>query len=146
MNMELKPTRGIGDFTFGMKAEAITAKLGKPDKIYQDEEDENELIYQYNKSKLRFTFYQEHEGKLGYIRCSDPQLTYQGKRIIQTPVEKVKKEVFGALIKDWQEDDYNAFVTYISEKYWLVLNAEYDEVTDIELGVPFKNDEEYDWK
>jgi hypothetical protein len=43
-------------------------------------------------------------------------------------------------------EDYNSFVTYISEEYWLVLNVEYDEVTDIELGVPFKNDDEYDWQ
>lgn len=144
--MEIILKRGIGDFTFGMKAEEVKAKLGKPDKIYQDEEDENELIYQYNKSKLKLTFYQEHEGKLGYIRCSNPALTYQGKPILNTPVEKVKKEVFGTKIKDWQEEDYNSFATYISEEYWLVLNAEYDEVTDVELGVPFKDDDEYDWE
>lgn len=38
--MEIILKRGIGDFTFGMKAEEVKAKLGKPDKIYQDEEDE----------------------------------------------------------------------------------------------------------
>jgi len=143
--MDIKLKKGIGDFTFGMKAADVTAKLGKPDKIYEDEEDENELIYQYNKSKIKFTFYQEHEGKLGYIRCANPSLTYQGKAIIQAPADTVIKDVFGSQIDDWQEEDYNSFATYISEEYWLVLNAEYDEVTDIELGVPFKNDEEYDW-
>jgi hypothetical protein len=143
--MEITLKKGIGDFTFGMKEEDVKAKLGKPDKIYQDEEDENELIYQYNKSKLKFTFYQEHEGKLGYIRCSNPALTHQGKSILHVPVEKVIKEIFGTRIKDWQEEDYNSFATYISEEYWLVLNAEYDEVTDVELGVPFKNDDEFDW-
>ncbi|MBO9201372.1 MULTISPECIES: hypothetical protein [Niastella] len=143
--MDIKLKKGIGDFTFGMKAEDVIAKLGKPDRIYEDEEDENELIYQYNKSKLKFTFYQEEDGKLGYIRCANPKLTYQGKPIIQAPAEVVIKDVFGAAIKDWQEEDYNSFVTYISESHWLVINAEYDEVTDIELGVPVKNEEEYDW-
>jgi hypothetical protein len=143
--MELKPTYGIGDFKFGMKAADVVAKLGKPDKMYEDEEDENELIYQYNKSKLKFTFYQDHDGKLGYITCSNTALTYQGKPVIQAPVDVAIKEVF-ANIKDWQEEDYNSFTTYISETQWLVINAEYDEVTDIELGVAVKNDEEYDWK
>ena len=143
--MEIKPKYGIADFTFGMKAEEVIKKLGKPDKIYKDEDDENQLLYQYNKSKIRLTFYQEHEGKLGYIRCANPALTYQGKPVIQVPIDKVK-EGFGKLIKDWEVEDYNSFVTYISEEYWLVLNVEYDEVTDIELGVPFKNDEEYDWQ
>ena len=143
--MELRPTYGIGDFTFGMKAADVIAKLGKPDKMYEDEEDENELIYQYNKSKIKFTFYQDQDGKLGYITCSNPKLTYQGKPVIQAPVEVVIKEVFGN-IRDWQEEDYNSFTTYISEKQWLVINAEYDEVTDVELGVSVKNDEEYDWR
>jgi hypothetical protein len=145
--MEINLKKGIGDFTFGMKAEEIVVKLGKPDKIYEEEEDETELIYQYNKHKFKFTFYQEHEGKLGYIRCANPKLTFQGKPIIQAPADVVIKDVFGARIKDWQEEDYNSFTTYISEEFWLVLNAEYDEVTDIELGVPFKDDaDEYDWK
>lgn len=144
--MEIKPKYGIGDFSFGMKTEEIIKKLGKPDKIYQDEEDENELLYQYNKLKIKFTFYQEHEGKLGYIRCSNPGLTFKGKPVIQAPIDKVKGEVFAQVIKKWDVEDYNSFVTYISEEHSLVLNVEYDEVTDIELGVPVKNEEEYDWK
>lgn len=143
--MEIKLKYGVGDFSFGMKAEEVIKKLGKPDKIYQDEDDENQLLYQYNKQKLRLTFYQEHEGKLGYIRCSNPNLTYQGKPIIHTPIEKVK-EAFKPSIKKWEVEDYNSFVTYLSEEYWIVINVEYDEVTDIELGVPFKNDDEYDWQ
>jgi hypothetical protein len=144
--MEIKPRYGIGDFSFGMKTEDVIQKLGKPDKIYQDEEEEDELLYQYNKLKLKLTFYQDHEGKLGYIRSSHPGLTFKGKPVIQAPIDKVKGEVFGQLIKDWEVEDYNSFVTYISEEHSLVLNVEYDEVTDIELGVPVKNEEEYDWR
>ncbi|OQP65338.1 hypothetical protein A3860_16865 [Niastella vici] len=143
--MEIRPKKGIGDFTFGMKAEEVVAKLGKPDKIYQDEDDENQLLYQYNKSKLRLTFFEDHEGKLGYIRCSSPTLTYQGKPIINSSIEKVKKEVFGKHIEEWEEEDYDFFATYVNEEYWIVLNVEYDEVTEVEVGVPFNDDEEYEW-
>lgn len=143
--MEIRPKKGIGDFTFGMKAEEVVAKLGKPDKVYQDEDDENQLLYQYNKSKLRLTFFQDHEGKLGYIRCSSPTLTFQGKSIINGAIEKVKKEVFGKDIEEWEEEDYDFFVTYVNEEYWIVLNVEYDEVTEVEVGVPFNEDEEYEW-
>ncbi|WP_207513167.1 hypothetical protein [Longitalea luteola] len=143
--MEIKPKKGIGEFTFGMKADQVVAKLGKPDKTYQDEDDENQLLYQYNKHKLRLTFYQDHDGKLGYIRSANPNLTFQGKPVMNTPIDKVKSEVFGKFIEEWEEEDYDFFVTYVNEDNWIVLNVEYDEVTEIELGVPVKNDDEYDW-
>ena len=144
--MEIRPKYGIGNFTFGMKVQEVIEMLGKPDKIYNDEDDENQLLYQYNKNKLRLTFYQEHDGRLGYIRCANPALTYQGKSIINIPIEKVKEEVFGKLIHEWEFEDYDLFATYLNKEYWLVLNVDYNEVTDIELGVPFNDDEEYDWK
>ncbi|WP_205513159.1 hypothetical protein [Longitalea arenae] len=144
--MEIKPKYGIGDFTFGMKADQVVAKLGKPDKMYQDEDDENQVLYQYNQHKLRLTFYQDHDGKLGYIRCSNPKLQFQGKPVMNTPIDKVKDETFSSLIEEWEEEDYDFFVTYVNEENWIVLNVEYDEVTEIELGVPVKNDDEYDWK
>jgi hypothetical protein len=143
--MEIRPKKGIGDFSFGMTIEEVVAKLGKPDKIYQDEDDENQLLYQYNKSKLRLTFYQDQDGKLGYIRCSNPKLTYQGKPVISTPIEKVEKEVFGKQVPEWEIEDYDFFVTYVNEEFWIVLNVEYDEVTEVELGVPINEDEEYEW-
>ena len=142
--MEIKPKSGVADFIFGMSAEEVVKKLGQPDKIYEDEDDENQLLYQYNKQKLRLTFYQEEDGKLGYIRCSNPALTFQGKPIINVSIEKVK-EVFGNAIPEWEMEDYDFFSTYVNDDNWIVLTVDYDEVTEIELGVPFNNDDEYSW-
>jgi hypothetical protein len=146
MNMEIKPKFGIGEFTFGMKEAAVIAKLGKPDKTMKDEEDEDQLIYQYNKHKLRLTFYLEHEGRLGYIRSANPKLTYQGKPVINVPIDQIKKDVLGKSITEWEIEDYDFFSTYFNEENWFILHVEYDEVTEIELGVTFKNEDEYDWK
>ena len=144
--MEITPRKGIGEFTFGMTEADVIAKLGKPDKSYEeDDEDEEQLVYQYNKLKLRLTFYMEHGGRLGYIRSANPALTYQGKQLINKPIDTITEGVFASLVQTWKVEDYEFFVTYFTEEYWVVLNTEYDEVTDVELGVPFKNDEEYDW-
>jgi len=143
--MELKPLFGLGDFTFGMTESDVIRLIGGPDKSFLDEDDENELIYQYNRLKLRLTFYQQENGKLGYIRSSNPELTYLGKGIIGTPIEKAKTEILENLISEWEVEDFDFFSTHFNEKYWIVLNTEYEDVTDVELGVPLDDDDKYKW-
>ena len=47
---------------------------------------------------------------------------------------------------EWDVESHQFFDSYFCERLWLVLNVEYGEVTDVEIGVPFKNEEQYDWK
>lgn len=142
--MELKPGKGLGEITFGMLPSTVEKLLGKPDKVFESEDDEDEFVYQYNKLRTMYTFYKHEKDRLGYIRSSNPAITYGGQPVLDEPVKKL---LDGSMkgIKDWRIEKYDFFDTYMNEKSWVILNVEYELVTDIEVGVPLDGDEVYVW-
>ena len=90
------------------------------------------------------TFYQNEANRLGYIRSSNPNLTLNDFKIIDEKIENVISQIDSNL-ESWEKEDYDTFRTYFLESKWLILNVEYERVTDIEIGVPFKDESEYDW-
>jgi len=143
--MELKPKIGIDNLKFGMSQTDIISILGEPDKKQIDEDDTHGLICDYYMLKLRLTFYLNENGRLGYIRTANEGLIYDGQKILYSQIEIAKSEIFGNIISEWLIDQYQFFSTHFNEEYWLTLNEDYGEVNGVELGVPFKNAEEYDW-
>lgn len=142
--MELKLGIGIGEAKFGMLEKDITNLFGSPDSIkFEDEEDKR--IYSYNNSKFRFAFYQKENGKLGYIESSNQSLHFNGKIIINTKSDIVRNEIFGNLITDWEFDDYGSFEVYFNHEHWLSLHEEYGNISEVKIGVPFKNEFDYLW-
>ncbi len=142
--MELKLGIGIDNVIFGLLESDITGMLGDPDKVTAEEESEEEVIYQYFEQKLSLTFYSEEVGKLGYIRTANPDVTYNGRKLVGQPIMELLNTVFAPL-GDWDLEDYGSLEVYNFEDYWLVLNVEYGCVTDIELGVLFNEDDSYNW-
>lgn len=142
--MELKPGKGLGEITFGMLPSTVEKLLGKPDKVFESEDDEDEFVYQYNKLRTMYTFYKHEKDRLGYIRSSNPAITYGGQPVLDEPVKKL---LDGSMkgIKDWRIEKYDFFDTYMNEKSWVILNVEYELVTDIEVGVPLDGGEVYVW-
>ena len=78
--MKINLKSGIEQLLFGMKQNDVTTIYGKPDRNYKDEDDNVILVY--NKLKMRLTFYQEVELRLGYIVASSPKLELFGNLII----------------------------------------------------------------
>jgi hypothetical protein len=144
--MELKPESGIDDIVFGLQEPDVVRLLGQPDKAFEGEEDGSELVYQYDARRMRLTFYRNEDGKLGYIRCSHPGLTFNGHPIIDAPVQEVITGVFGTAAADWDIEHYDFYDVYFHEPSWVVLNAEYGRVTDLELGATLNEDGGYNWK
>ncbi|WP_100616383.1 hypothetical protein [Confluentibacter citreus] len=135
--MKVKPGIGINDIKFGMSENQILSLIGKPSKIIIDEDDEDKnQVYQYNELKLRLTFYNEFNGKLGYIRVANPKIEINGNPIIGIQIEDVFKS-YGLSKENWNEEKYFTFNSYFNEKKWTTLNVEYDVVTDIEFGYLF---------
>jgi hypothetical protein len=143
--MLLKPGKGLGELSFGMLPATVEQKLGKPDRIFVPEDDEDEFIYQYNGLQMMLTFYKQENDRLGYIRSSNPAITYNGVLLLNQPVKDIMN---GAMkdIKNWQIEKYDFFDTYLNEKDWLVLNVEYERISDLEMGVPVEGDNLYLWK
>ena len=144
--MKLLPTTGIDHVLFGMTAQEVALQLGQPTSIFNEEEEPDHVVHQYDGLKLRLTYYGEEAGRLGYIGCADHDLLINGKKVIGEAVARVKEQVLLSAENEWEVENYTFFDTHFSERLWLILNVEYGVVTDVEIGVPFKNDEEYDWK
>jgi hypothetical protein len=142
--MQLKPGKGIGELTFGMMPATVVEMLGEPDKIFVSDDEEDEFIYQYNELRLMLTFYKHENDRLGYIRSSNPAVTYYGAPMIDQPVKEMLEGPMKS-IKNWQIEKYDFFDTYLNEKSWIVLNVEYERITDLEIGVPLGDDDVYVW-
>jgi len=113
--MELKIGHGLNKIKFGLHQCDIESMLGKPDKSFTNEEDADELIWQYNEIKLRLTFYLHHGGKLGYIRTTAPNVTFNGHQVIGRQVVELLTAVFD-FIQDWEVEDYTFFHSYFSKE------------------------------
>ena len=143
-HMQLKPGKGLGELTFGMLPATVEAKLGKPDRIFVADDEEDEFIYQYNDLRMMLTFYKHENDRLGYIRSSNPEVTFGGEILLDQSVKKILDGPMKS-IKGWQKENYDFFDTYMNEKSWIVLNVEYERITDIEIGVPLDGDDVYVW-
>lgn len=142
--MKINLKSGIEQFLFGMKQNDVTAIYGKPDRNYKDEDDNVILVY--NKLKMRLTFYQEEELRLGYIVASSPKLELFGNLIIDKPIASVKKDLAAKGITKFTQEEFDTFENYFNEENWFILQTEFEEVVKFEIGAIINQKDEFDWK
>ena len=142
--MKINLKSGIEQLLFGMKQNDVTAIYGKPDRNYKDEDDNVILVY--NKLKMRLTFYQEEELRLGYIVASSPKLELFGNLIIDKPIASVKKELAAKGITKYTQEEFDTFENYFNEENWFILQTEFEEVVKFEIGAIINQKDEFDWK
>ena len=143
-HMKINLKNGIDKLLFGMKQNDVIALYGKPDRNYKDEDDN--LIFAYNALKMRLTFYQEEEFKLGYIVASSADLELFGNTIIGKKINDVKKELASKGIVKFTEEDFDTFENYFNEDNWIILQTEFGEVVKFEIGAIINAKDEFDWK
>ena len=142
--MKINLKSGIEQLLFGMKQNDVTALYGKPDRNYKDEDDNVILVY--NKLKMRLTFYQEEDLRLGYIVASSPKLELFGNLIIDKPIASVKKELDAKGITKFTQEEFDTFENYFNEENWFILQTEFEEVVKFEIGAIINQKDEFDWK
>ena len=143
--MEVKPGIGIGLVKFGMNKEEVESLFGKPNEVSIDEEDDNKEIWTFNDKKMRLSFYADEGYRLGYIESSNLALEINGKKLLGKKIDAVKKEFLNQKIKDWEHEKYPFFSICFNEDYYISLHESYGEITEVSIGVPFKNDDEFQW-
>lgn len=142
--MKINPKNGIDQLLFGMKQNDVIALYGKPNRNYKDED--NNVIFAYNSLKMRLTFYQEEDFRLGYIVASSPDLALFGHKIIGTTIGDAKKELATKGITKFTQEDFDTFENYFNEDNWFILQTEFDEVVKFEIGAIINDKDEFDWK
>lgn len=135
---------GVDKLLFGMKEKDVKALYGEPGRQFKDE-DEN-IIYVYNDKKLRLTFYQDEEFRLGYIIVAHPGAELFSSKIIGQKWDKV-----AALAKDkglvsFEKESFDTIDNHFNEANWVIFQVEYEEVVKVELGATINNKDEFDWK
>ena len=142
--MEIKLKYGIDNLLFGMKEQDVTKILGKPDTQYKDEEEN--VVFMYNDSKLRLIFYKEEAFKLGYMTTTNSAVKLLNTKIIG----KNWSEIFPVLeknkIKSFETDTVEGMMSYFNEENWLFIHVDYNEIVKIELGAVFSDKDEFDWR
>ena len=138
--MILNLKTGIDKLIFGMKKNDVELIYGKPDKSFNDDDDN--LIYIYNELKLQLNFYEDEDFRLGYIITSNSNLQLLDNKLIGQKPESVKNLLN---FKNWEKEDFDLAENYFNEDNWLILVSEFDEIVKVELGCIIKNDE-FDWK
>ena len=139
--MKLNPKNGIDQLLFGMKQKDVIALYGKPDKQFED--DDSNIILLYNQAKLRLTFYEDEDFRLGYIITSNPEVTLLDKKVIGRNVAELKQEL---PFKSWEQEDFDSTENHFNESNWLILQSEFGIVIRIEIGSIINDKDEFDWK
>ena len=139
--MKINPKIGIDKLVFGMLQNDVIDLYGKPDKKFEDE-DEN-VIFIYNDLKFQLNFYEDEDFKLGYIIASSPKLQLFENTIIGQNPEAVKTSL--STFKTWEKENFDLAENYFNEENWLILVSEFNEIVKVELGCIIKNDL-FDWK
>lgn len=135
---------GVGELLFGMKQSDVEAIYGNPDRQFKD--DDKNIIYLYNDKKLRLTFYQDEDFRLGYIILSNPAGELFGSKVIGEgwpAVETLAKENG---LKEFEKETFDASESYFNEANWAIFQVEFNEVVKLEVGAIINKDDEFDWK
>ena len=139
--MKINPKNGIDQLLFGMKQKDVIALYGNPDREFKDED--NNIIFLYNLHKLRLTFYEDEDFRLGYIITSNSEAILLDKKIMDYKIEQLKNEL---PFKSWELECFDSTENHFNESNWLTLQSEYGNVIRIELGAIINDNDEFDWK
>lgn len=139
MNINLK--NGIDQLLFGMKQKDVEALYGKPSKHFKD--DDGNVIYLYNDQKLRLTFYEDEDYRLGYIITSNAEATVLNQKVIGKNIEQIKADL---PFTTWEVEEFDSTENHFNESNWLILQAEFNTIIRAEVGAIIKDNDEFDWK
>ena len=142
--MNINPKIGIDQLIFGMRQNDVIAVYGNPDKQYKD--DDSNIIYLYNSRKIRLTFYDDENLRLGYIISSNPNLELFSQKIIGMSIKEVEQNVINKGIKSLEIENFDTVDNYFNESNWMIFQVEYNEVIRFELGAIINEKDEFDWK
>ncbi|WP_417368389.1 hypothetical protein [Flavobacterium beibuense] len=142
--MKVNLRTGVDKLLFGMKQQDVKAIYGEPDREYKD--DEENIIYVYNKEKFRLTFYSDEDFRLGYIISANPDLELFSNKIIGQKWGDVAAVLKENKITSFEKEPFDITDNYFNEDNWVIFQVEFDEVDTLELGAVFNSKDEFDWK
>ncbi|MHA3788608.1 hypothetical protein ACX0HA_10390 [Flavobacterium hauense] len=142
--MKINLKSGVDKLLFGMKEKDVKDLYGTPSKQFKDDDDN--IIYLYNDKKIRLTFYQDEEFKLGYLIISHPSAEIFGSKVIGESWKSIEAAAKANGLKDFELETFDTVDNQFNEANWVIFQTEFDTVIKIELGATINKDDEFDWK
>lgn len=143
--MILTPFFGVDDLLFGMKQEDVIARKGVPSRQFKDED--GNVIFLYDNAKLRLSFYEEEDFRLGYIITAHPDVELAGVKPIGLTKEALLPTMREAGFAKWTTEAFDTYENFVNEEHWLVIQTEFGEVVKVEAGAAInEKTDEFDWK
>lgn len=142
--MIINPKTGVDQLVFGMKQKDVVSLYGNPDKTFEDD-DKNKILL-YNDLKIRLTFYEDEDFKLGYIKSSNKNLVLFSEKIMNESWVKIASLLDKKGLKSLEKEENDSIENYFNESNWMTFQVEYNEVISFELGVTFTEKDECNWK
>lgn len=139
--MKINPKNGMDKLLFGMKQKDVEQIYGQPNKQFKD--DDGNMIYVYYPQKMRLTFYEDENFRLGYIISSNAEAELLGKKIIGQNITEIKQEL---PFSSWEMEEYDTTENHFNESNWLILQSEFDTIIRVEIGAIINDKDEFDWK
>lgn len=142
--MKINLKSGIGQLVFGMKEKDVKAIYGEPSRQFKD--DDKNIIYLYDKEKIRLTFYADEDFKLGYLIAAHPDLELFSAKVLGQNWNSLEKILEGKGLKGYEKETYDSEENFFNEANWIIFRVEFGEVIRVELGATINNKDEFDWK
>ncbi|MCI5083406.1 MAG: hypothetical protein MRY78_17035 [Saprospiraceae bacterium] len=149
--MEIKIGKGIGDVLFGMTEKQVVAILGQADEVDETEQDDGVVTrsLEYYDHGLTISFDSDDGDKMSSIAINDRDISFHGIEVGMSRDEVLTiggKEDWGkAEIEDLSEDDPFSLEVVMYDQISLSIWFENDEVTEIEFGPLWKDEETILW-
>lgn len=151
---EIKTGFGLGDLKFGMSKEEVENLLGKPDEIdthTDNQEDEGQTeSWHYDEIELSISFEEIDDFRLFSIAVSGRAYELKNKKLIGLQKNELLKNLKEMQIEDLKSEDWTTddeikqeliFSENLSLNFWM----EDDELSEIQWGPLFEDEETIKW-
>lgn len=151
---EIKSGEGLGQLKFGMSTNQVKQLLGEPDEVetysYETEEGELSETWHYDEHELSISFDEEENWKLVSIAISAPEVTFKGQKLIGMKRDELIKILEGLEIgplefEDWSSAESPNHKLISAEEVEINFWLDDDELSEIQLGPLFDNDDDIKW-
>ncbi|MCH2082905.1 MAG: hypothetical protein MK226_10985 [Saprospiraceae bacterium] len=149
--MKINIGKGINDILFGMKENELKEKMGIPDEIDVMEQDDGVVTrsLEYYDHGLTFSFDSDDGDKLSSIAINDKGIKFGGVEVGMARdavlTAGAQNEWGDAEIEDLSDDDPFSMEVVMFDKISLSIWLENDEVTEIEFGPLWADEENIVW-
>ncbi len=147
---EIIPGKGLGTLRFGLSRDEVKAMLGAPTDTERytlsDEDCDTTEAWHYDELQLSLSFDEEYDWKLSSIAVSSEEYTLEGQSLIGRKkgdiLQEFEKRQWGEPEEDEEvrEDNPDNCLIHI-DKGSMSLWFENDELTELQIGPFFKNEE-----